>query len=437
MTQPADARTRRSLRRALLGGTAVVCLLTFGVGGWAVTTELSGAVIAPGFLVVDSNVKKVQHPTGGIIAELRVRDGSEVRAGDVVARLDDTLTRANLAMITKSMDELMARQARLKAEQDGGGSVSFPAELVAREADSAVSALMREEARLFEARGAARNGEKAQLTERLAQLRQHIQGMTEQVAAKEREIELITRELTGVRELWQKNLTTLTRVTALERDAARIDGERGALTSSIAQARARITETELQILQIDQNLRTETGKELAEVRGRLAELSEKHVAAEDQLRRVDIRTPQDGVVHQMAVHTVGGVINPAEPLMLIVPRADALTVEARIAPQDIDQVRTGRQTATLRFSAFNQRTTPEIEGQVSMISADATKDEKTATSYYTIRITPRAEELGRLNGLELVPGMPVESFIQTGDRTVISYLTKPLHDQITRAWRER
>ena len=188
--------------------------------------------------------------------------------------------------------------------------------------------------------------------------------------------------------------------------------------------------------QVDEDLRTEVGKDLADIRGKLAELTEKRVAAEDQLKRIDIRAPQDGVVHQLAVHTVGGVINAGEPLMLVVPRADILTVEAKIPPQDIDQVRLGHK-AVLRFSAFNQRTTPELIGYVSLVSADVTQDQKTGSSFYTVRITPAPGELARLADMELVPGMPVESFIQTGDRTVISYLTKPLNDQIMKAWREK
>jgi HlyD family secretion protein len=436
MQTPVYPRTRRSLRRTLIGGTAVTCLLVFGLGGWAATTELSGAVIAPGSLVVDSDVKKVQHPTGGVVGELRVRNGSEVRAGDILVRLDETVTRANLAVITKGMDELTARQARLKAEQDGRERVSFPGELIARRAEPEIAGLLGEETRLFELRRAARQGQRAQLEERIAQLHEQIQGMVDQVASKRREIDLISRELKGVRELWSKNLIPIQRLTALERDAARLEGERGSLVSSIAQTKGKITETELQILQIDQDLRTEVGKELAEIRGKLAESVEKKVAAEDQLKRIDIRAPQGGVVHQMAVHTVGGVITPnGEPLMLIVPKADALTVEAKIAPQDIDQVRVG-QKAVLRFSAFNQRTTPELTGAVSLVSADITKDEKTGNSFYTVRIGLTAAEIARLNGLTLVPGMPVESFIQTGERTVMSYLTKPLADQLTKAWRE-
>lgn len=436
MRNPRHSNTQRSIRGALIGGTAVVSILVLGIGGWAATTELAGAVIAPGFLVVDSNVKKVQHPTGGVVGELRVRDGAEVRAGEIVVRLDETVTRANLAVITKSMDELMARQARLKAEQDGLELVSFSSELMARRAEPELADMMSQEARLFELRRAARNGQMAQLRERVAQLREQIQGMTDQVNAKRRELDLIAQELTGVRELWAKNLVQLTRLMALERDAARLEGERGGLMSSMAQTKGKVTETELQILQIDQDLRTEVGRELADIRGKLAELAEKRVAAEDHLKRVEIRAPQDGFVHQLSVHTVGGVINPGEPLMLIVPKADGLEVEAKIAPQDIDQVRIGNR-AVLRFSAFNQRTTPELKGNVSLVSADTTKDEKTGASYYTVRITPSDRELARLGGLKLVPGMPVESFIQTGDRTVISYLVKPLQDQLAKAWREK
>ncbi|MGD9882469.1 MAG: HlyD family type I secretion periplasmic adaptor subunit [Geminicoccaceae bacterium] len=430
------SKTVRSLRKAILGATIVTSAIVLGVGGWSATTELSGAIIAPGALVVDSNVKKVQHPTGGVVGELNVRDGSEVRGGDIVIRLDGTITRANLAVISRTMDELTANQARLKAEQDGLERVKFPGELLARKSEPSVAGLIEEESRLFEVRVKARQGQKAQLGERIAQLTEQIQGMMDQIKAKERETELIGKELKGTRELWQKNLIPINRLTALERDAARLDGERGTLVSSIAQTRGKISEIELQIIQIDQDLRTQVGKELADIRGKLAELAEKRVAAEDQLKRIDIRAPQDGVVHQLTIHTVGGVANAAEPLMVIVPKADGLTVEAKIAPQDIDQVRIG-QRAVLRFSAFNQRTTPEIDGTVSLVSADVTKDEKTGATYYTVRIVPAAEEIARLGGLKLLPGMPVESFIQTGDRTVISYLTKPLGDQIAKAWREK
>src|SRR5215207_3877508 len=436
MTSSLTPDPRRSIRRHLVLGVALVVLLAGGVGGWAATTEIAGAVIAPGALVVESNIKKVQHPTGGVVGELRVRDGQTVREGDVVVRLDETVTQANLAMVVKSLDELYARRARLEAERDGEAKIKVGPELARRLADPDVARVVTGEQKLFEIRRAAREGQKAQLKERVGQLREQILGLNEQIVAKKREIVLIGQELKGVRELWEKNLVQITRLTALERDAARLEGERGSLVSTIAQAKGKVTETELQILQIDQDLRTEVGKDLADIRGKLAELVEKRVAAEDQLDRIDIRSPQNGVVHQLTAHTVGGVINPGEPIMLIVPRAEALAVEAKIAPQDIDQVRVGHKTV-LRFSAFNQRTTPELTGEVSMVSADITQDQKTGAPFYTVRITPPASELARLGDLKLVPGMPVETFIQTGDRTVISYLLKPLQDQLTRTWREK
>src|SRR3954471_18775360 len=298
----------RSIRRHLLAGVALVVLLSGGVGGWAATTELAGSVIGPGNFVVETNTKKVQHPTGGVVGELRVRDGDSVKAGDVVVRLDDTVTRANLAIVVKSLDELAARQARLEAERDAANAPSFPAELLARRQDPDVARLIAGEQKLFETRRSARQGQKAQLKERVGQLQEQIQGLDDQIAAKRREIVLIGEELKGVRELWSKNLVPITRVTALERDAARLEGERGSLVSSIAQSKGKITETELQVLQIDQDLRTEVGKELAEIRGKVSELVEKKVTAEDQLKRIDIRAPQDGMVHQSSVHTVGGVI---------------------------------------------------------------------------------------------------------------------------------
>ena len=239
-----------------------------------------------------------------------------------------------------------------------------------------------------------------------------------------------------MRNLFQKNLVPLQRVNSLERDAARLEGEKGALVASVAQAKGRITETGLQILQIDQELRTEVGKELADIRGKMSELVERKVTAEDQLKRIDIRAPQDGIIHELAIHTVGGVVSAGETVMIVVPGSDHLAVEAKIAPQDIDQLRYG-QPAILRFSAFNQRTTPELNGEVARISADLTTDQRTGQGYYTVRIAVSESEVSRLGDLKLTPGMPVEAFIRTQQRTVLTYFTKPLADQIARAFRGR
>nr|WP_235999477.1 HlyD family type I secretion periplasmic adaptor subunit [Bradyrhizobium uaiense] len=427
---------RRSLRNHSYVIATAAAILVFGLGGWAATTEFSGAVIAQGQLVVDSNVKKVQHPTGGVVGELRVRDGTAVEAGDVLVRLDDTQTRANLAIITKALDDLAARQAREEAERDGKPTISFPNELLNRQSQVDVAKAIDGERTQFEVRRQTRDGQRSQLRERVAQAREEISGYEAQIVSKVKQVEWITKELEGVNTLWQQNLVPYSRVTTLEREKERLEGERGQLVASIAQSKGKIAETELQILQIDQDMRTEVGKDLADIRSKVAELVEKRISAEDQLRRVDIRAPQSGFVHQLLVHTVGGVISPGEQIMLIVPSLDLLTVEAKIQPQDIDQVHLG-QVAHLRFTSFNQRTTPELNGVVKEISADVSEDQKTGTRYFTMRIGIPPEEIARLGDHKLVPGMPVEAFMQTSPRTVMSFLTKPLSDQIHHAFREK
>jgi HlyD family secretion protein len=414
----------------------VVVILAGAVGGWAGTTALSGALIASGSVVVDTNVKKVQHPVGGVVGELRVRDGDRVKSGDIVVRLDETVTRANLAIITKGLDELTARKARLSAERDGADAIVFPEQLRKRASEPEIAQIMAGERKLFELRRSARAGQKAQLREQSSQLREEITGLTAQQKSKGREIELIHRELEGVRDLFKKNLIPISRLTQLEREATRLEGEQAQLVATVAQAKGKIAEIELKIIQIDQDLSSEVAKELREIDGKIGEFVERKIAAEDQLQRVDIRAPQDGTVFQLSVHTVGGVIGPGEAIMLIVPDADSLTVEAKVNPQDIEQVQL-HQKAVLRFSAFNRATTPEIDGYVSRISADITTDQHSGQSYYTIRISIPADELARLGDVKLVPGMPVECFIQTGERTVISYLLKPLRDQLMRTFRER
>ena len=425
-----------SIRQHLLFGVATVLVLVVGVGGWAAFTELSGAVIASGQLVVDSNVKKVQHPTGGVVGELRVKEGDRVKQGDIIVRLDATQTRANLSIVTKALDELAARQARNEAERDSAKSVTFPPELLSRTDDVDVRHVVTGEQRLFEIRRSARDGQKAQLREQVVQLDEQIQGNQEQIAGKAKEIDWIRLELKGIRELWDKNLVPFNRVTALERDGARLEGDRGGLVATVAQAKGRIAEIQLKILQVDEDLRMEVGKDIAEIRGKKSELNERRIAAEDQLKRIDIVAPQDGRVFQRNVHTIGGVIQAGEALMLIVPDADALSIEAKVQPQQIDQLHVG-QRAVLRFAAFNQRTTPELDGEVTHIAADVTQDEKRNEAFYSVRLRLADGELARLDGLKLVAGMPVEAFIQTDARTVLSYLVKPLHDQIIRAFRER
>ena len=427
---------RRSIRLHLVAGLAVVAVLAGGLGGWASTQQISGALIAPGQIVVESNVKKVQHPTGGVVGELRARDGDLVKSGDIVVRLDDTVTKANLAIVTKNLDAALARAARLEAEQRGLDKISFPPQLADRAADPEVAAVIASESKLFDVRVTGRAGQKAQLSERIRQLKEEIEGLSAQERAKEQEIALVQQELSGVRDLYEKRLVQISRLTTLERDAARLNGERAQYIAARAQAKGKITETELQIIQVDRDVVSEVSKDLRETNDKIGELIERKVTAEDQLRRIDIRAPQDGIVEQSTVHTVGGVITAGDAIMLIVPQTDDLQVEAKVNPQDIDKLQVGQETL-LRLSAFNQRTTPELNGFVSRVSPDVTTEQRTGQSYYTIRVSMPPQEIARLGDVKLIPGMPVEAFVQTGERTLISYLMKPLSDQLMRTFREK
>ncbi len=435
MTTPKTS-SQRSIRFHLIIGLAVVLVLGGGLGGWAATAQLAGALIAPGSVVVDSNVKKVQHPTGGVVGEVRARDGDIVKAGDVVVRLDDTVTKAGLAIVTKNLNGLWARAARLEAEQRGADRITFPPQLLDQMADDDVKNVIGSETKLFNVRSTGRVGQKQQLRERISQLNEEIAGLSAQEQAKTREIALVEKELVGVRGLFDQQLVQISRLTVLERDAARLAGERAQFIAARAQAKGKITEIELQIFQIDKDLVSEVSKDLRETNDKIGEFVERKVTAEDQLRRIDIRAPQDGVVLQSNVHTVGGVITAGDTLMLIVPQTDSLSVEARVNPQDIDKLLIGQKTV-LRLTAFNQRTTPELNGEVSRVSADTTTDQRTGQAYYTIRISLPPSEVARLGDVRLIPGMPVEAFVQTGERTMLSYLAKPLSDQFMRAFREK
>ena len=419
---------------------ALLVVLIGGVGGWAATMQLSGAVIASGFLVVDSNVKKVQHSTGGIVGEIFVKQGAEVEAGQILIRLDDTVAKATYGIIRSQLDELAARRTRLLAERDGEETLVFPPDLVGREGEAAVATAMHGEEKLFDSRRKARIGQRSQLRERIAQINEEIRGLTSQRDGKSNEIRLIGEELVGVADLYAKNLVSIMRFMALQRDQARLQGEHGQLGAETARARGRISETELQIIQLEQDFRTEVLRDLRDSEGKIAELRERLTAAEDQLKRLDIRAPQAGVVHQLNVHTVGGVIANGEVIMLIVPGTDDLVVEARVSPTDIDQIKLGAHT-TARIMAGNQRTTPDVVGVVTQISADLTRDPPTGMQpgmpYFGVRISLDEESVKKLEGLRLVPGMPVETFIQTDYRTPLEYLVKPLTEQIARTFRER
>jgi len=438
--KPADD-LQRSIRKLNLLGLSATVLFFGGVGGWAATAKLTGAVIGQSTLVVESSIKKVQHPNGGIVGQIFVKEGSVVKEGDVLIRLDDTVTRSSLASTRSQLDEARALEARLLAERDGAESVTFPPEILSRMDEPVVAAAVRGQEKLFQSRRTGRNGQKAQLRERVIQSQEEISGFIAQQQSKENEIRLMRDELEGVSQLYQQKLVNIQRYTGVQRDQARIDGERGQLISRIASARAKISETELQILQLEQDFLTEVLKELRETQGQIAVLGEKLVTAEDQLKHIDIRAPQSGAVHQLTVHTIGGVVANGEAVMQIVPLADKLIVEAKISPQDIDQVALGSST-TVRIMAGNQRTMTDLFGEVTHVGADLTKDRDQANQsnnqpYYLVRVSLPEQEVARLKELRLVPGMPAEIFIRTHERTALEYLLKPLNEQVSRAFKER
>jgi HlyD family secretion protein len=429
-------RTGRAYEHELRTGLRVLIAAIVLAGGWMALMPLAAAVVVPGNLVVQSNVKTIQHPTGGVVAEIPVNNGMRVSVGDLLLRLDATQAQASLQMVSKQLDEARARIARLIAERDGLPRPEIPAEMAGRLDEIAIKNLLVSEETQFKARANARYSQKDLLQSRIAQLGEEIAGLEAQVASKAKQLDLIAGELTGVQDLYDKRLVPLTRLTTLQRETARIEGERGQLTSTIAETKSKVGEAQLQIVKLDQDFRTDVVKELGETQGKEAELEQRGVAARDLLDRIELRAPTSGIIHQLSTHTIGGVIRAGDAIMEVVPDSDDLQIEARLQPNDIDQVRVG-QKALIRFSAFNQRVTPQLVGLVSYVSADVSHDQQANSTYFTVRMTLPEDERRRLAGLQLVSGMPAEVFMQTGSRTMMSYLLKPITDQFNRAFVER
>lgn len=432
----AKIRHARMTRRLAHSGYTSLALFVGTIGVWAVYTPLTGAVIAPATFVVENSVRKVQHPTGGVVSVLHVREGDHVEPGDVLVRLDETIARTNLQITARQLDEARARAARLEAERDLQPSPRFPDALTSWLHDPEIAQLLAAETRIQQSRASARAGARLQLQKRIDQLHSEIAGLATQDAAKAKEAAMNARELQSVRSLFERNLAQMSRLSPLEREAAQIEGARGALQAQIAQVEGKIAEIELQILQVDEDWRNEVLRDLREAAARASELAERRVAAEDQFRKLDIRAPVGGVVHQLAVNTRGAVLNPGEPLMSIVPVGEMLSLEARIAPTDYDQVRIG-QPVRIKLHAFNPRATPELNGSVARMAADTSRDTQNAASAYTIRVSVSPEALAAIAPQQLKAGMQAEVFIKTTERTPGSYIVQPFIDQIARAFRER
>lgn len=428
-----EMRVEPQVKKRLAAALFLSTLMIGGLGAWGAFASLSGAVIAPGQVVVEGNDKKVQHPTGGVIGAILVKSGDRVKAGDTLLRLDPTQTKASLGIIVSQQIQLMGRKARLEAERDLVRAVTFPKDF--RDSDPEAPSIASSEEKLLKARMDSKDGQRAQLNERIGQLHKEIDGLNSQLTAKTTEVSLMEDELERVGTLRKQNLVPVTRYLESQRDLTRLKGEQGALVSSIAKAEGQISEIGVQIIGLDQTMQTESMKELSDVDARLAELSERRTAAQDTLNRVDIKAPLSGTVHEMQVHTIGGVINPAETLMMIVPDNEKLGIEIKLSPTDIDQVTPG-QPARVRFSAFNQRKTPEFEAEVMQVAAELTKEPQTGISYYTAHLKIAAAHEDEAKALKLVAGMPVEAFVETGERRAIAYLLKPFSDQIARAFKE-
>lgn len=420
----------------VLGGVAVVALAFGAFGGWAALAPLDAAVVAPGTLVVESHRRDVQHADGGIVHEILVRDGSRVAAGDVLMRLDSTRADAALAIVRAQTDAVLAKQARLRAEAAEGAVIEFPQAVLERQDDPAVSDLINGQMNIFMARRAAVQGHLGILGQRVAQLERQRDGLRVQGQSRDRQIQLINEELRGTRELADRGNAPRTRVLALEREVARLDGERGEHLAAVSRVEEAIGETRLQMLQVQRNLYEEITNALHEAQTQLLELQEKLTAARDTVRRLELRAPADGVVVGLAVFTVGAVIPPGRTVMQVVPFADRLVIEAQVPILNVGQVVAG-QSAMITFSAVHQRLLPTLTGTVATVSADRLVDERTGIPFFKARVTIDEASLALLAEHRILPGMPADVVITTGERTALRYVVDPFVDFARYAMRER
>ena len=434
LDQPSTALVRydprAGLRRKLSTTFAAIGVLALLFLVALVLIPIGGAVVGQGTVGAESRVKRVAHPVGGVVSDILVANGDRVRRGQVLIRLDDTVTGADADLSGLTVDQLLAQRARLEAERLGAGAIRFPAELV-NSRDPGARQAIADERRLFALRRGESGGIVSQLSARVTQYQRQIDGYQAQIAALRQQQALLKPERDGVRELWEKDLVTINRLNQLERSSADLTGSIASLQADIAQAQARITEARQQIIQVGQTRRSDAGGELATLNSTLNQQQVRSVSAVDTQGRSVIRAPADGTVDKLTVSAVGDVVRPAEPILEIVPAKDTLVVEANVSPADIDQVVDG-QPVRIRFSAFSAATTPEYDGRVTFVAPERTRDEATGASFYSVRVA-----IDRRTGeLPLRPGMPAEVFIQTGERSMISYITKPIRDQFARAFRD-
>ncbi|MGR3792916.1 HlyD family type I secretion periplasmic adaptor subunit [Vannielia sp. SX4] len=425
-----------SARRPLILGFIALLLLIGGFGTWATFSNISGAIIASGQIEVEQNRQIVQHPDGGVVDKVLVVEGDIVAAGEVVIQLDASELTSELAIVEGQLFEIMARAARLRAERDEAEALEFAKELSDRAKGwPEIAEMVEGQSRLFEARKESLAKEAEQLARRKGQIDNQVEGIDAQSASLTRQLELIEKELETQRGLFDRGLVSYDKVLTLEREQARLSGEIGRLSASRAEAEGRITELDIEILKLAADRREEAITQLRDISAQEAELMERRQALNVRLSRLDIRAPVAGVVYGLTVNTPRSVIRPADPVLYLIPQDRPLVIAARVQPIHIDQVYVG-QDAVLRFPAFDSRTTPELSGKVMQVSADAFTDERSQSTFYRAEIRLNEGEMGKLAGKAILPGMPVESFIRTEDRSPLAYLVKPLTDYFNKAFRE-
>ncbi|SMF35604.1 HlyD family secretion protein [Xaviernesmea oryzae] len=429
MTEDARKATKKEqfgISARVYLSTVLAGLLVLGVGGWGAQAKLSGAIIAQGQVVVSQQVKMIQHRDGGIVSEILVRNGDPVRKGDVLLRLDETQTRVELAIVRTQLQQLVAMGARLTAERDGRDLIDFSG-------GTLPSALIESETKLFKENRQMLTNQREQLRLQVRQLEEQVRGFKAQDESNDREKAIVTQEVAKMERLVKSGLVPVAQLRDMLRQMARIEGTHGELAARIAEAESEISETRMKLLSVDQNMRKEAQGEIVEIESKIAEMREREIAARDRLSRMEVKAPVDGFVYDLQIHTIGGVIGAGTTIMSIAPKSEDMNVEIRVAPVDIDRIAPG-QPARMRFTAFNQRTTPEVHGAVKVVAAATSTDRSTGQPFYLATLS--LDDVSKLGDRELMPGMPVEVYVQTGERSALSYLTKPFTDQMMRAFRE-
>ncbi|MFY2825413.1 HlyD family type I secretion periplasmic adaptor subunit [Ruegeria sp. MALMAid1280] len=417
-------------------GFAALIILVGGLGVWAVQTRLAGAIVSQGIIEVQSNRQVVEHPDGGVVGEIYVRDGDAVTDGDLLVRLDDTFLSSEKTIVESQLFELLARRVRLEAERDGGNAEALAVQLAyVQKQDGIDPDLIAGQQRLFEARFETMSQQIEQLRKQRIQIESEIEGTEAQLVSLRRQVELIQDELKDQQSLFDRGLTPASRVSALQREEASLTGEIGRLEAAVARLTGQIAATEIEIVELTSTRREEAITALRDVQTQISELAERRLSLDVRLSRLDIRAPVAGTVYGSQVFALQSVIQPAEPMMYVVPQDTPLLVAARVDAIHVDQLHIG-QPVSLRFPAFNQRETPEIDGRVVTVSADTFTDDNTGQTYYRAEVAPEDDQIERLNGQALLPGMPVETMIKTDERSPLSFLIKPLADYFNRAFRE-